>query len=149
MPSIADLGLDDQNRTQVQVTVLMVAKETGEDILRALATNFTKHGVMVKGSLDVTHVYYKAYAKRVDKRTVYGLYLRLTELVYMPMFTNLDNTATLKVTNELVLTVRNIFFSTTILFSYFCSRYVSSYHCCCCCCDVVVVAAAAVFLPHF
>ena len=45
-----------------------------------------------------------AYAP-VPRRTVYQVVLRLTALTYMPQYEDLNNTATLKVTNELVLTV--------------------------------------------
>ncbi len=45
-----------------------------------------------------------AYA-RVPKRTVYQVVLRLTNLRFMPQYEDLENAATLKVTNDLLLTV--------------------------------------------
>ena len=50
---------------------------------------------------------FTAYAP-VPRRTVYQVMLRLSALTYMPQYEDLNNTATLKVTNELVLTVQNV-----------------------------------------
>ncbi len=81
-----------------------------KDILLNLKEPFVRDGhLTADGSFAASDIYTKPYAAPVAKKTVYGVYIRLTELAFMPMFYNLNNTATLQVTNDLLLTSRPLF----------------------------------------
>ncbi len=68
-----------------------------------LHEDFTKGGVI--GDMNMIYLFRKAYSAPVPKETVYNVYLRLRKENFMPMYTSLTNTATLKLTNALLLTV--------------------------------------------
>jgi len=104
MHSVEDL--DSLNRTQYWADLLFFINGKGSDAIKSLNRDFYKGNL--SPDFNITDVFIKDYTP-VDEKTVFQATIRLSSLPFMPQFTDLNNTATLKVTNALTLLTRPMF----------------------------------------
>ena len=86
---------------------MFVFSESAENILSNFHSNFTRYKSL--GDAITWYDYWMEAYVQVGEKTVFQATLRLNDLPYMPQFEDLNNTATLKITNALTLLTRPMF----------------------------------------